>query len=113
MIQHDYKTLEEWEELIGEQVRSERIAHGLDQAHLASIANISIGALSNLERGRGSSLKTLIAVTRVLDRTEWLQSLSSVSTISPIQMLRSKRNLPSKRMRVRLSSHQSKSPDGI
>lgn len=108
MIQHDYRTLEEWETLIGEQIRTERVAHGLDQNHLSSLANISIGALSNLERGRGSSLKTLIAVVRVLDRTDWLESLSSTSAISPIQMLRSKRKTPSKRMRVRLANNQSR-----
>ena len=43
-----------------------RIAGDLDQTGSAAIADVSIGALSNLERGKGSSLKTLIAVARAL-----------------------------------------------
>ena len=37
---------------MGEQVRAARIARNLDQASLAALANISVGAVSSLEQGR-------------------------------------------------------------
>src|ERR1700679_3548401 len=96
-----YKTIEEWEGMVGEQVRSARIAADLDQERLAALADVSVGALSNLERGRGSSLKTLVAVVRALDRTDWLEALAPPVTVSPMQMLRSKQRSPRSRVRVR------------
>lgn len=108
MVSLDYVTLEEWEARVGDQIRSERVAQELDQARLSSLANVSIGALSSLERGQGSSLKTLVAVIRALGRTDWLESLSSAATISPLQMLHSKRKTPPKRMRVRPRNDRSR-----
>lgn len=96
-----YQTVEEWEASLGEQVRDVRVARGLDQAGLAKLANLSVGAVSNLERGRGSSLKTLVAVAKALDRTDWLESLAPPVTISPIQMLQAKTRTPRRRVRVR------------
>jgi transcriptional regulator with XRE-family HTH domain len=96
-----YQTIEEWEGTVGEQVRSARIAADLDQERLAALADISVGALSNLERGRGSSLKTLVAVVRALGRTDWLEALAPPVTVSPMQMLRSKQRSPRSRVRVR------------
>lgn len=106
-VQHIYLTTEEWEINIGEQIRTERINLQLDQARLATLADISIGALSNLERGKGSSLKTLIAVLRALGRTDWLESLTPPVTVSPLQMLRSMRNAPQGRNRMRVRSKPS------
>ncbi|MEQ1874983.1 MAG: helix-turn-helix transcriptional regulator [Ilumatobacteraceae bacterium] len=94
-------TIDEWERVVGEQVRSARIAGELDQAGLAAAANVSVGALANLERGAGSSLKTVIAVVRALGRTDWLEALAPPVTISPLQMLRSKQQTPRRRVRVR------------
>ncbi len=101
VIQRSNLTIDEWEAAIGEQVRAARIAVDLDQARLAAAADISIGALANLERGNGSSLKTVIAVTRALGRTDWLQALAPPVTVSPLQMLRAKKS-PRQRVRVRL-----------
>ena len=84
-------TVEEWEALVGRQVRTARVASGLDQAQLAALANVSLATLSNLERGKGSSLKTVIAVARALGRTDWLENLAPEVTVSPMQMLRAKR----------------------
>lgn len=97
----DYQTIEEWERLVGQQVRDFRVMQGLDQAHLAALANVSVGAVSNLERGNGSSLKTLIAVVKALGRTDWLEALSPPVTVSPMQMLRSKQGATRRRVRVR------------
>ncbi len=82
------QTIEEWEAEIGAQIRTVRMLAGISQADLAKRANVAIGALAGLEGGRGSTLKTLIAVVRALDRTEWLEQLSSQIAISPMQMLR-------------------------
>lgn len=102
-----YKTVDEWEALLGEQVRNTRIAKEFDQKHLSQVANVSVGAISSLERGSGSSLRTLVAVIRALDRTDWLESLAPSPSISPLQALRAKERLPRKRVRVRRSEPSS------
>ena len=94
-------TVDEWEALLGAEIRNVRIANELDQASLAGLANISVGALSNLERGKGSSLKTLIAVVRALGRTDWIEALAPPVTVSPMQMLRAGQKAPKARVRVR------------
>ena len=86
-MRHGHRTVEEWETVIGEQVRNARIASDLDQKRLSELANVSVGAVSNLERGRGSSLKTLVAVVRAVGRTDWLDSLGPPVTVSPLQVL--------------------------
>lgn len=101
-VQRNHRTVEEWETLVGEQLRAERITHNLDQVRLATLADVSVGALSNLERGKGSSLKTLVCVLRALGRTDWLEALAPPVTISPIQMLRAKQKTPRSRVRVRV-----------
>lgn len=95
------RTAQEWEEVIGEHVRNARIARDLDQKRLSELANVSVGAVSNLERGKGSSLKTLVAVVRAVGRTDWLESLAPQVTVSPIQLLRAKQGVPRTRVRVR------------
>jgi transcriptional regulator with XRE-family HTH domain len=93
-------TVAELEQLVGEQVRDARIARDLNQASLAQLANVSVGALSSLERGKGSSLSTFVAVVRALGRTDWLESLAPAAAVSPMHMLRAKRRT-TKRLRVR------------
>ena len=106
VVQRSHRTVEEWEMLVGEQVRAMRIASNLDQTRLARLADVSVGALSNLERGKGSSLKTVVAVVRALGRTDWLEALAPQVTVSPIQMLRAKQRSPRTRVRVRTSDPQ-------
>jgi transcriptional regulator with XRE-family HTH domain len=110
-VTRSYTTVEEWEALVGEQVRAARIAADVDQARLAALADVSVGAVSNLERGKGSSLKTLVAVVRALGRTDWLESLAPPVTVSPMQMLRAKQRTPRKRVRVRTSDERP-NPEG-
>ncbi len=81
----------EWEEHIGDQLRRARLRDGLDQAGLAEAADVSIGALRNLERGNGSSLKTLVRVVRALGREDWLAAIAPAVTVSPIDVLRNGR----------------------
>ncbi len=105
-IHSSHRTIEEWEGLVGEEVRAMRIASDLDQTRLAELADVSVGALSNLERGKGSSLKTLVAVVRAMGRTDWLEALAPPMTVSPIQMLRTKQKAPRARVRARASDPQ-------
>ena len=78
----------DWEIYVGEKLRTLRIDNSLDQQELASKANISVGAIKNLEGGKGSSLKTLLLVLRALDSLAWLESLAPKPVISPLQMYR-------------------------
>ena len=90
MVSRKNLTVAEWEAELGRQVRAARVARGLDQAGLAAQANVSLATISNLERGKGSTLKTLVAVARPLGRTDWLENFSPDVTVSPMQMLRAK-----------------------
>ncbi len=93
------KSTAEFEVLVGEQIRRLRIANGMDQQQLAGAANVSVGAVKNLEGGKGSSLKTLIMIARALNAEKWLESLSPETTISPLQMLRDQnKNAPRRRV---------------
>jgi transcriptional regulator with XRE-family HTH domain len=78
----------EWEQDIGAQVRRVRIATGLDQTQLAERAAVSIGAVRNLERGNGSTVKTLVQVMRALGREDWLGSIAPAVSVSPLEVYR-------------------------
>lgn len=106
VVQRSHRTVEEWETLVGEQIRAARVASDLDQTRLAALADVSVGALSNLERGKGSSLKTVVAVVRALGRTDWFEALAPPVTVSPMQMLRAKQKSPRTRVRARTSDPQ-------
>lgn len=95
-----YRTVDQWEAILGDQVRRVRIAQSMDQARLAELADVSVGAVSNLERGKGSSLRTLIGVLRALGRTDWIESLAPAVGVSPMQLLRSKQKTPRPRVRA-------------
>ncbi len=96
------KTTDEWEVRLGEQVRAVRIAADLSQRELARLANLSETAVRTLERGGGSTTRTLVAVTRVLGRERWLDEFDDrPSGPSPIELLRESRRLPVAPRRVR------------
>jgi transcriptional regulator with XRE-family HTH domain len=99
-VDSNYRTVDQWEASLGDQVRRVRIARNMDQARLAELADVSVGAVSNLERGKGSSLRTLIGVLRALGRTDWIESLAPVVGVSPMQLLRSKQKTPQPRVRA-------------
>ncbi len=95
------ETTEGWEQRLGMQVRALRIAALLSQDELAERANVSAGALRTLERGTGSSLKTLIRVARVLERTDWLAAFDPRGQgPSPIELLRERRRQNPRPQRV-------------
>lgn len=98
--ERQHRTVEEWEAVVGAEVRAARIAANLDQAALAARADVSLGALKNLEAGKGSSLKSVVRVVRALDRTDWLEALAPPITVSPLAMLAAKRSGARPRQRV-------------
>ena len=79
---------DDWQKFVGEQFRAMRIRADLEQTELATQADVSVGAIKNLENGKGSSLRTLIRVCRALRRTDWLEALAPPITVSPMDMLR-------------------------
>ena len=89
---------EEWEADLGAQVRALRITRSLDQSQLAERAGVSLGSIKSLEQGRGSTLRTVVRVARALDREDWLAGLAPRVTISPIDVLRTARSEPRKRV---------------
>jgi transcriptional regulator with XRE-family HTH domain len=94
------RNTDEWEAVVGAEIRAVRIAADLDQSELAKRADVSLGAVKNLETGKGSTLKTLIRVVRALGRAEWLESLAPPITVSPLAMLSSRRTATLPRQRV-------------
>jgi transcriptional regulator with XRE-family HTH domain len=95
---------DDWEQRIGEQLRRARLTAGLDQIELAERSDVSIGALRNLERGNGSTLRTLVRVARSLGLQSWLGSLAPAVTVSPIDVLRGGRPERSRVYRPRSAS---------
>lgn len=83
-------TLGEWEAELGNQIRSLRLRLNLDQRRLAERAGIALNAVKNLETGKGATLRSLVQVLRILNRTEWLGTLAPAVSISPVQMLKTK-----------------------
>jgi transcriptional regulator with XRE-family HTH domain len=73
---------------LGDGVRTLRIAARLTQDELAERANISIGALKNLERGRGSTTTTLVRVVHALGRDQWLADLAPAPvSFNPLDLI--------------------------
>jgi len=78
------------EQELGRQLRVLRLRLNLDQRQLAEQAGIALNVVKNLEGGRGSTIRSLAQVLRVLDRADWLSTLAPAVSISPVQMLRTK-----------------------
>ena len=79
---------DELEQRLGERLRTLRIQRDLTQAELAEAANVSLGALKRLERGRGSTTTTLVSVLRALDQERWVDALGpGPSTFNPLDVL--------------------------
>jgi transcriptional regulator with XRE-family HTH domain len=92
-IERDFTTTEEWERLLGEQFRRARLLDDLDQVTLAQRANVSVGALKNLESGRGAQLRTAIRVARALGKQDWLGSLEPERGPGPLDLMRLEQEL--------------------
>lgn len=85
-----YRTTKEIEGAFGAQIKALRLSRDIDQATLADRAAVSVSALKALEAGRGSSLRTVVRVTRALGRVDWLDTFFEVPSVSPIAIARAR-----------------------
>jgi transcriptional regulator with XRE-family HTH domain len=84
-----YASVADLEAELGASLRALRLDRNLEQTTLAARAGVSLNALKRLESGRGSTLHTLISVSRALGREDWFKTLAPVATINPLTMPRS------------------------
>ncbi|MFA7062080.1 MAG: helix-turn-helix transcriptional regulator [Pedobacter sp.] len=80
-----FKTIEEWEQTLGVHIRTLRLQRNIDQRELAAQAGVALNAVKRLESGQTVTTKTLISILRVLNRTDWIEALSPLITINPLQ----------------------------
>ncbi|MFZ1063640.1 MAG: helix-turn-helix transcriptional regulator [Acidimicrobiales bacterium] len=95
---------QELEVELGESLRSLRIDQRLTQEELAKRANVSLGALKNLENGRGSTTGTLVRVAHALGQDQWLGALAPAATFNPLDLVDSRRTRATRARRVRRAS---------
>lgn len=98
------RTSAEFEELLGSRLRELRLLKNLDQKSLADRAGISLNAVKHLESGKGARVNSLIKLLRALERTDWLEALAPIVSISPMQMLKKESREP-RRARRRARTH--------
>lgn len=105
------QTIDEQLSAIGSALRDRRARAGLTQEDLAQQADVSLGALQNLEHGKGSSVRTLLRVSRLLGTDQWVEALRlpRPSTVSPMQLLREQKSA-AKRTRVRRAASRPTTP---
>jgi len=84
-------TIEEWETEFGRQVREIRLRQNLDQRTLALRAGVALNAVKRLESGKGATIKSMIGVLRTLKRADWLTTLSPPVSVSPLQLLKTRK----------------------
>ena len=80
-----FKTPEELEKTLGQQIRNLRIIRNLAQSELAERAGVALNAVKRLESGQTSTTKSLVKVLKALNRTEWLDTLAPQITVNPLQ----------------------------
>ena len=111
MKEVSFKSSEELQVLLGEQLRQLRISKNLNQIATAEKAGISEKALRNLEAGRGSTVETLLRVLKALESLEGLQLIAPRPSVSPMAMLRWSKGR--KRVRRRKSSGEATSVEPL
>ena len=95
------RSTDEWQSVIGENIRDARIARELDQQSLADRASVNRVTLSRLENGGTTTVATLIKVLRALGREDWLSDLDETGGgLSPLALARQESRQPHKRQRV-------------
>ena len=81
----------ELEATLGQGIRACRIRAGLSQAELADRANVSVGAIHHLERGKGATTKTLTRALAALGADGWIDQLAPPPpTFNPLDLLESR-----------------------
>lgn len=96
-----WETVEELEGRLGAQVRARRLRSNRTVEQVATEAGVAAKTLQNLERGRGSSVSTLIKVLRALDAESWIETLTPTEPVSPIAVLQASRRNTGRRRATR------------
>lgn len=73
---------------LGIQVRRLRLRNNMSQEALSKVADVGLNVIKRLESGKGATLGSFIRVLVVFDKVQWLDMLSPVVSISPIDMLK-------------------------
>ena len=84
-------TTDEWETELGQHLRDLRLRQNVNQCQLAERADVALNVVKKLEGGKGSTITSLVKVLRALGREEWLGTLAPQISISPLQMLKTKK----------------------
>ena len=90
-------TSDDLEQLLGSHLRALRIRRNLTQRALADRANVALGAVRNAESGRGATIRTLVRILKVVERTDWIEALAPQVSVSPLQVLTSRSRRPRQR----------------
>ena len=83
-------------EEVGDSIRKLRLQRNLSQEVVAERSGISFGAYRHLESGKGTSLRSFLAVCRTLGKTDWLRTLPP-PMISPMEILKRESREPRQR----------------
>jgi transcriptional regulator with XRE-family HTH domain len=79
-------TDKELELKLGLDIKNMRLAKNISRESLCEKAGISLNALRHLESGSGATIKTLIPVLKILNKVDWLISISPEISINPLNM---------------------------
>ena len=98
----EYMTITELAAELGTRVRDLRVRHRFSQDELAAQAGLGVRAVRDLERGKGSTVESLLKVLKALDSLEGLSYLAPRPSVDPIALLKQRAPLT----RVRKSKHR-------
>ena len=94
--------------LIGQFIQDTRLQQNKSQLQTAAAAGIDRSTLSQVEKGNGGTILTLIQILRVLGQLEVLKAFEVERKVSPIQLARLEQN---KRRRARNINKPGEKPD--
>lgn len=75
---------------IGKRIKGHRLKRNITQLELANKTGLSRVSISKIERGKGSTLSSLIEILRMLDLLQNIERLIPEIEISPIELIRLK-----------------------
>lgn len=73
---------------LGRRLANTRLSRNMSQADLAESAGVSVPTVQRLERGRGTEIRSLIRIMRVIGLLESLEQAVPEPLPSPIQQLK-------------------------
>jgi ribosome-binding protein aMBF1 (putative translation factor) len=102
----EYMTLAELAAELGTRVRDLRVRHRFSQDELAAQAGLGVRAIRDLERGKGSTVESLLKVLKALDSLEGLSYLAPRPSVDPIALLKQRAPL------TRVRKSRNRKPEG-